>query len=153
MRYTLGTVALLLSAALVTSASSSEIYKWTDDQGSVHYTDIPDHKSSERIFIASRPTDNSRIQAQTRARRDHRATADVAAAAAAAAGPTPVELRATARERAERCNTYEERLIRFTQSRHLYREDARGERVYLDDVEKQAARERVQQQIDENCHS
>lgn len=150
MRYTLGTVALLLWAALVTSASSSEIYKWMDDQGNVHYTDRPDHKSSERIFIASRPTDNSRIQAQTQARRDRRAAADVAAVAA---GPTPDELRATARERAERCNTYEDRLIRFTQSRHLYREDARGERVYLDDVEKQAARERVRRQIDENCHS
>lgn len=152
MRYTLGTVALLLSTALVTGASASEIYKWTDGQGSVHYTDKPDHPSSERIFIASRPTDNARIQQLAQARHD-RQIASAEAEAAAPRGPTQDELRAAASERSEKCTVYQERLIRFEQSRHLYREDDNGERVYLDDVEKQIAHDQVRQQIDENCHS
>lgn len=150
MRYTLGTVVLLLSIALVSIASASEIYKWTDDQGNIHYTDKPDHQPSERLFIASRPTDNASVQAQIQARRDHQAAA---AAAAAPKGPTPDEIQARARERAENCSKYEERLTRFSHSRRLYREDKNGERVYLGETETQVVREKVRQQVEENCHS
>lgn len=152
MRYTLGTVVIFLSIVLVSIASASEIYKWTDDQGNIHYTDKPDHQPSERLFIASRPTDNASVQAQIQTRRDRQAAA-AAAAAAAPKGPTLDEIQARARERAENCSKYEERLTRFSQSRHLYREDKNGERVYLGETETQAAREKVRQQVEENCHS
>jgi hypothetical protein len=46
---------------------------------------------------------------------------------------------------------YKERLQRFVTSRRLYREDESGERVYLDEEQSQAARERVQQQVEEHC--
>ena len=40
---------------------------------------------------------------------------------------------------------------RFVTSRRLYREDEAGERVYLDEAETQAARQRVEDQISEYC--
>jgi len=142
-------IVILLATALAGTASASEIYKWTDDQGNVHYTDTPDHQPSERIAIASRPTDNARVQADIQARRDVRAEA----AKAAATQQKPAEPDMQASERAEKCEKYKERVTRFAQSRHLYREDENGEREYLDEAQVAAARKQAQQQVEENCNS
>jgi hypothetical protein len=48
---------------------------------------------------------------------------------------------------------YQERMTRFVQSRHLYREGENGERVFLDESEKSAAEQNVQDQIAEYCNS
>jgi hypothetical protein len=42
-------------------------------------------------------------------------------------------------------------LQKFVVSRRLYREDENGERVYLDPEETQAARDRVEGQVEEFC--
>lgn len=152
MRYLSFTAVLILSAGLASNATASEIYKWTDADGNVHYTDKPMDPSSEHLTIASRATDNAGVQAQTQARLERQATA-AEEAANAPAGPTRDELRAEAKERAEKCSLYRERMTRFVQSRHLYREGENGERVYLDESEKAAAEQKVQDQINEYCNS
>ena len=63
------------------------------------------------------------------------------------------ERAAQAKERDEKCATYKARLQKFLTSRRLYREDEYGERVYLDEAEMLAARERVQGQVEEYCGS
>lgn len=147
--------AAILSATVISVASGAEIYKWTDENGSVHYTDKPISEQAEHMAIRSRPTDNDQVQAQVQARLEKAMTAAEADAAAALANPQPTkeELREQARERAARCDTYKERLTNFVQARHLYREDDDGGRVYLDETEMQAARDRVQKQVEENCTS
>jgi hypothetical protein len=152
MRYLSLTAVLILSAGLASNAAASEIYKWTDADGNVHYTDKPMDPSYEHLAIASRPTDNAGVRAQTQARLERQATA-AEEAANVPAGPTRDELRAETRERAEKCSLYRERMTRFVQSRHLYREDDNGERVYLDESEKTAAEQKVQDQINEYCNS
>lgn len=152
MRYITLTAVLVLSASLASNAAAGEIYKWTDEDGNVNYTDKPMGPSSEHLDITSRATDNAGVQAQTQARLDRQAAA-AEEAAKAPAGPTRDELRAEASERAEKCNMYQERMTRFVQSRHLYREDENGERVYLDESEKSAAEQNVQDQITEYCNS
>ncbi|HEX9852737.1 MAG TPA: DUF4124 domain-containing protein [Woeseiaceae bacterium] len=145
----LSTTAVLLLAAGI--ASASDIYKWTDAEGNINYGDRPSGTESEvRLQIASQPTDPARIQAQASARDEQRALAREAEANAPA-GPSEEELRAKARERAEKCTTYRARLEKFIQSRRLYREVENGERVYLDETETQAARENVQRQVEEYC--
>jgi hypothetical protein len=142
---------ILLAAAIAATAGATEIYKWTDTDGNVQYGDRPTGAdSATRLHIASRPTDPARIQAQATAR-DDLAAQKREAAAAEPKGPTPEEIRAEAREKAEKCNTYRQRLERFVQSRLLYREDENGERVYLDEAETLAAREKVQKQVEETC--
>jgi hypothetical protein len=142
------TTVLLLAAGIV---GASDIYKWTDAEGNINYGDRPSGTESEvRLQIASRPTDPARIQAQATARDEQQALASEAEANTPA-GPSEEELRAEADERADKCTMYRERLERFVQSRRLYREDANGERVYLDESETQAARDKVQQQVEEYC--
>lgn len=150
-------LALATAAALTLlatgSAFAADIYKWTDPDGTVHYGDRPEGQEPQRLTIASRPTDAARIQAQAQARSEAKTQAAETAAAAAANGPSADELQAEASARAQKCVTYRERLQQFANSRRLYREDDKGERVYLDDGETRAARERVENQINEYCNS
>ncbi len=144
---------MMLAVLAAGMAFASEIYKWTDEQGNVHYGDRPTGDASEeRLAISSRPTDASRVQEQVQASYDARAAAEEAAASEPA-GPSPEELQAQALERQEKCATYKARLQTFVTSRRLYKQDENGERVYLDEVETQAARERVENQVAEYCSS
>ncbi len=147
------TFTMMLAVLAAGTAFASEIYKWTDEQGNVHYGDRPTgDPSEERLGISSKPTDASRVQAQVQASYDARAAAE-AAAASEPAGPSPEELQAQALERQEKCATYKARLQKFVTSRRLYKHDENGERVYLDEVETQAARTRVENQVAEYCSS
>ncbi len=144
-------LALILAVTVTGTASASEIYKWVDEDGGVHYGDRPTGAASEeRLTVRSRPTDPEAVQSQVVARLNEQA-ARAEAQANAPQGPSEEELRAEARERAEKCSTYRQRLEKFTQSRRLYREDENGERVYLDEEQTQAARDRVQNQVEEYC--
>ena len=137
----------------VAGTASSQIYKWTDEDGNVHFTDKPVEGDAERVAIQSRRTDAERVQAQVQARAEAAARAAEEEAAAQPQGPTAEELQARAEQRAEQCAKYRERLQRFVQSRRIYREDENGERVYLSEEEMQKAREDVENKVQEYCNS
>ena len=148
----IATTTLLTGFALVAgSALASEIYKWTDESGTVHYGDRPTGYAAERLDITSEPTDPERVARIVQARADAGAAREEAEAERAAGQPSPEELRARAEERAQKCTMYQERLQKFVTSRRLYRHDENGERVYLDEEETLAARARVQEQVEEHC--
>ena len=151
MRYQVIAHVLLLAVIAAGTAAAGEIYKWTDEEGNVHFGDRPDGEEPEKVAIQSRPTNPARVQANVQTRAD--AAAKAAEAAATPQGPTAEELQAQAEARAEKCDTYRARLQKFVTSRRLYREDENGERVYLDEEETQAARERVENQVQDFCSS
>lgn len=144
-----------LLAGIVLAAGSpaaSEIYKWTDENGTVHYGDRPSGAGSEvRLNIASESTDPERVRQIVQARADARAERQEAEAARAAEEPSPEELRAEAKARAQKCTEFKDRLQKFVTSRRLYRHDENGERVYLDEEQALAARADVQEKIEEYC--
>ena len=149
------TIACLITFVVSASgiAFANDIYKWTDADGNVHYGDRPTaNATEERLAISSGPTNPSRVQARIQARHAASKSAEVAAASEPK-GPTKDELRAQAEERRQKCDTFRARLQKFVVSRRLYKQDDNGERVYLDEEETQAARERVENQIQEYCHS
>ena len=141
-----------MGIAIAGPVFASDIYKWTDADGNLHFGDRPSGAASEqRLAISSNPTDPARVSEIVQARNDARTARAEATAAAAAEQPTAAELRAKELERAEKCNSYKERLQKFVTSRRLYRQDENGERVYLDEEETLAARARVQEQVVEYC--
>jgi hypothetical protein len=147
-------MAALLALALTVPAAvlASDIYKWTDADGVIHFGDRPSSDAAVQIVhISSDPTNRAEVQARVRARRD--AGADAAKQAARNEGLTEEEIEAQERERAEKCTMYKERLQAFLTSRRLYREDENGERVYLDEQETIAARAKVQEQVQEYCNT
>jgi len=151
-------VVLLLSTAAASGAIASEIYKWTDEDGNVHYGDRPVGEGSdgvqiERMAIVSRPTNPSSVQSSVDARLERQAAAAERATAREEEEARQEQLAAEAADRAEKCTAYRERLQKFVQSRRLYRLDENGERVYLDDTQMQEAREQVQERVQEYCSS
>ncbi len=134
-------------------AFASDIYKWTDEDGIVHYGDRPTGDTTvQRLAISSSPTNPAKVQAHARSRY---AAKDPArdSASREPQGPTKDELAAQAAEKRQKCDTYKARLQKFVRSRRLYKEDDNGERVYLDEKQILAARERVENQVQEYCHS
>lgn len=147
----LGTFAAL-AAAVPGAVLASDIYKWTDDNGIVHFGDTPSGAASAQIIdLDSKPTDPAAVETRVQSRVAARNAAADAEAAALARQPTEEERRAEARQRVEKCTLYKNRLQKFVTSRRLYREDENGERVYLDEAESLAARAKVQEQVLEYC--
>ena len=129
-----------LSIAATGTLFASEIYKWTDEEGNVHFVDRPTGAASEEhLAIRSRPTNPARVQTEAQTRVDDQ-TRIAEEEANAPQGPTQEELRTKARKREEQCNKYRDRQIQFTENRRIYRMDENGERVYYDEEEMLAAR-------------
>ena len=147
----LATVAAL-SLALPGLSLASDIYKWVDADGNVHYGDRPVGDDSERMAIESRPTDRATVSAQYQAGMQARAErVEADAEAKAEAQKLEEEQRAEAEERRLKCQTARSTMERFVRSRRLYRQDESGERTYLDEAETIAARQRVEDQVAEYC--
>ncbi len=153
MKLRLAVIASLVAMIAAGPLSASEIYKWTDAEGNVHFGDKPVGQAPVRLAIASKPTDRAAVQAQNFARREARQTAAKEEAEAAAKGPTVEELRAAAEEKSRKCADYRQTMQKMVQSRRLYREDEAGERVYLDEAQMIAERAKVEGQINEYCSS
>jgi hypothetical protein len=134
---------MMLAVSATGMAFASDIYKWTDEDGNVHYGDRPTAEASEEpLDVSSGITDPPKVEARI----------EVNAAAIEPAEPTAEELRAQALEREQKCAAYKARLQKFLTSRRLYRQGENGERVYLDEDETLAAREQVQNQVEEYCN-
>ena len=143
-------VAITLTLAVSGIAVAGDIYKWVDEDGNVHYGDKPVSNGSERVAIESRPTDRARVQSQYQAAAQARAeNRDARAQADEEGRKAEEELRAQADERRQKCEASRATMQKFVTSRRIYTQDESGERVYMDDAQLQAARERVENYINE----
>ena len=152
---------LLITVAAATALCASpvmaaEIYKYTDENGNVHYGDRPSgNRAEETVSVASQRTDNAAVQAAFNERYAPKPEPQNQAADSGEAEKeeklSRAERRAAAAERAQKCESYRARMETVITSRRLYREDENGERVYLEDNERQEARDKIQALIEEYC--
>ena len=154
MKHLASTIFVSVTAlVLCTSAGSSEIYKWTDDNGNVHFEDRPAGEGDERrLDIQSSPTNYEEVKARIEARREARAAAEQVAAEAPPE-MSKEEVRAQQQKRQEQCQMYRDRLESFLQSARLYEENEAGDRTYLNEDQTMAARAKVEEQIKKYCGS
>ena len=138
--------------AFAAGAMANEIYKWTDEDGNVHYEDRPSGAASEeRLAINYKRTDSGAVQQRISARHERQAARNEERSVAAAAEQEAAENAAAEEQRAQACERARARLETYLQSRRLYRTDENGERVYLDDAQRQEARQKAEEQITEFC--
>ena len=140
---------LLASTALAMAcvASAGEIYKWTDEEGNVHYVDRPTGDPTEqRLDVISSATNSDAVRAGITARHERQNARAEARAKAAEEQKLAAEERAQEEQRQQKCAQLRERLETF-----LYWEDESGERVYLSDDEALEARSNLQEKIQETC--
>lgn len=146
----IGSAALAMTVSA--SVSADNIYMWTDADGNVQYEDRPSGDPSEVLLQFSyNRTDSAAVQHRVQAQRDTTATRRAASANAEAERLTAAENRALAEENMAKCQTYRAKLKTMLESRRVYREDAAGERSYLDEAERAEARSKAETLIKETC--
>lgn len=142
----------VMAMTIASGAVANEIYKWTDENGNVHYEDRPTGAATEeRLHMTYNRTDSSAVRQRTQARVDARTAREEAKTAAAESEKEAAENAAVAAERAQKCEKSRARLESYLQARRVYRTDENGERVYLDDEQRQEARQKAEEQISEFC--
>ena len=157
MKRTKTAITIAAAAALcASSVMAAEIYKYTDEDGNVHYGDRPSgNPAEETLYVASQRTNNSAVQAAYKERYAPQPAPQNQAAAPAEEEEeeklTRAERRSAAAERAQKCESYRSRMETILTSRRLYREDDNGERVYLEENERQDARDKMQELIEQYC--
>ena len=147
------TLILFTSASVAFSAAAvaGEIYKWTDDEGNVHYEDRPTGEAVERVAITSSRTNNTAVRASIDARRARQAAREDANAEREEEERKAEEVARIAAERQQKCQESRARMESYLQARRLYRESENGEREYLDDTQVMEAREQAQEDIQAYC--
>ena len=140
------------SIAFGTAAVAGEIYKWTDEEGNVHYEDRPTVEDVERVAINSSRTDSSSVRASIDARRASQSAREEANAQREEDERKAAEVAKIAAEREEKCQESRARMESYLQARRLYRENENGEREYLDDSQVMEARTQAQEDIQAYCN-
>ena len=141
-----------LAIAVSTGAYADDIYKWTDENGNVHYEDRPSGEATEeRLQFSYNRTSSTAVQNRVQARREATATRREARAEAEAEERTAAENRAAAEDKLAKCQSYRAKLKTMIESRRVYRANETGERTYLDDAQRAEARSKAEELIQENC--
>ena len=145
-------VLVIAAAALTSSAFAGEIYKYVDENGSVHYVDRPTGESGEeRLDVSYSGTSSETVTAQVQKRRDYMSALEEARTDAKSQREAEAQARAEMEQRAAKCQESRARLESYLQAHRLYRQDESGERQYLDDEQILEARRKAEEAIQEHC--
>lgn len=125
-------IALAVALAASVSADDREVYRWTDTEGNVHFSDRPLADEAETTGLKSRTTDSSRITQAKQARIEQ----NQAIAAQEGEAASSAEKQAKEDERyAENCRRAKTALASIQNARRLYVPADDGSRRYLNEQE------------------
>jgi hypothetical protein len=98
-----------MAMTIASGAVANEIYKWTDENGNVHYEDRPSGAATEeRLHMTYNRTSSSAVHQRVQARVDARTAREEAKTAAEASEKEAAENAAIAAERAQKCDRTQE---------------------------------------------
>ena len=126
-------------------AMADEIYRSVDENGVVAYSDRPSGDSEEITVVASV---TQTVRPAAAAATDEVSDEDQTIFAEVPREATPEELAA---ERTQNCEIAQQRATAYSQSHRLFRTDADGERIYLNDAEIDEARSTAEADVAAWC--
>ena len=146
-------LALLVTGSLLaTGPTAAQVYTWTDEDGVVHYADMPDGDDAEMVAIKSRRTDPEQIAEEVSEDRARRA---VESAAAREQAEIEAEERAIDAQneaaRADACKRAQAAVGNYTNNRRFYKPLPDGERAWLTDEEVAEAQAAAGQAVERYC--
>ena len=139
---------LLLLACLLPTGAGAGVFKWSDDEGKIHYGDRPPYEGDvETVRTPPPPSDSAVLQSRSR-------LDDLRSQASEREEVRENGKKAAAREkeaREQRClrARYQLRVAEFEGP--VFHVDEHGDRVYLADDERAAKREQAHELIRANC--
>jgi len=128
------------------AAHAQGIYRWTDEDGRVHFGDRPVHMDAEKVkgAAAGDPETVQRLQHQQELLNDYQQQrGDKKAESVTAISEQ--------KDRAAKCDKAKGQLNRYQNARFLYKKTDDGEREVLSDSERKAAETKAQAQVTRFC--
>lgn len=145
----------LICAPLLFAAGqgvADEIYKSTDAEGRVVYSDRPPAGKAEVVRIESAPRNEAAALARAEKELENIAALDQRRKREALAKAAEKKAAENAAKRKDqRCTVARNLYLGFTENSRIYRRNDAGERVYYSAAEIDAERIRSKQRMDEEC--
>jgi len=137
---------LLALLLLPLAAAAQTMYKWVDEKGVTHFSESPppDGKAAK---VEVKPTAPETPRSDDWRQRDLESRQR---RAAKGTGDSEVQKR-DQQMRGTRCSTARRELDGLKNARRVYKIDAKGERVYVEDAERPALIERWEQEARKYC--
>ena len=138
--------------------TQAEIYKWTDENGKVHYSDKPFDENSEKIKLKREPTKAERLEAQQRASALIRRQNKVHSINERKSREQQISAQEEEKERQQReqaCAEANRLIIVYSGRGAVYTTDNNGKRTYkgYTDEQKNQKIAELQRSIKENCNN
>ena len=143
-------IACALAVFVATVVHGAEVYRSTDANGTVVYSDRPQDNRSVYIYIPT-PGSSAAAQRPVVAGQPGAPGQTVEPPLVADGAPVPRSQQERNAERAQNCTVARQRLQTYTVSRRLYRELPNGEREYLSDDQIDEARARAAADVETWC--
>ena len=136
---------------MMVSSVSAEVYKWTDENGIVHYSDVPT-EGAIATGIRSERTDPRQLrEQQLRQWEQDQQQAEQDAIQTAANRAADARRAEAEADRADRCAAARERSASYATAHRLFEPLPNGERRYLTAEETTAARTAAEAEVAEWC--
>lgn len=137
---------LLFCLLLLPGLAAAEIYRWTDANGQVHFSQRPVAPGAEQVEVKPQVVERDQLtrEREERTSRFYQARREEQAQASAVA----------AQERAERaaeCSKLRNALAEIPEGYIYYRPEADGQRSYYSDEELDTARQQLRHRVSERC--
>ncbi len=143
-----------LAIVISTSAFADEIYKWTDEDGNVHYGDRPSGEASEeRLQFTYNRTNAEALDGRVAAQRDAEVSRQEARTQATEQKQAAEEDRIAAEDKQALCDTSRAKVESMRAAARVYREGADGEREYLSDVQRAESIAMAETRAKEACET
>jgi len=140
----------------ISTSSISAVYKWTDENGKVHYSDKPFDEKSKTVKMKRQRTNEEIIQAKERASsllRHQNKIQEIADEEARDKKRDDQKKAKQQRKLTSLCQQAKREIRILSQGRVTYNTDENGKKHYLSDAEKNQQIAALQQQIKENCQN
>jgi len=141
----------LMLAAMLLVPAGAEIFKWTDEQGRVHYGDKPPEKGARSVDVDPGTSNGSPLPSDTERHEKTRRLLRAYEEERRIKQQREQHLQAEVAERRKRCAWARDRLRRYQQAGRLYDLDELGNRKILGDSQRQQAEARAAQEVRQWC--
>ena len=142
---------LLICGILLESGAAAEIYRWTDEQGRVHYGDRPSPEATQVQQVPAPSQPPTRQAAEDARDRAQRRLLEVYREERLEKQSASENLRRQQAVKEERCRQARARLARLSRTGLIYQQNDRGDRTYLDPQARQDYLNRLQADLDRWC--
>ena len=140
----------ILVLSLVITPVSAGVYKWTDEDGNVHFGDRPANLDSA-TEITIRSDNNTGVTNSSGNKKEREYLLRKIEEEKLADVEKRKKRSAEEKKRKKRCNYYKSRYQSHIQSNRTYRTSPEGERYYLTDEERAARKKKLSKNVAKYC--